>query len=83
MKRRFSREVKLGSLEIGGNAPISVQSMTNTDTRNVEATVAQARQLESVGCEVIRVAVPNMAAACVLGEIKAGISAPHCGRYTF
>jgi len=76
MKRRFSREVKLGTLSIGGDAPISVQSMTNTDTQDVIATVAQARELEAAGCEVIRVAVPNMMAASVLGDIKSGISAP-------
>lgn len=74
--RRKTREVRLGNLIIGGNAPISVQSMTNTDTQDVAATVAQANDLEAVGCEVIRVAVPNMAAASVLGKIKAGISAP-------
>ncbi len=76
MERRFSREVKLGTLSIGGDAPISVQSMTNTDTQDVIATIAQARELEAAGCEVIRVAVPGMAAASVLGDIKAGISAP-------
>jgi len=76
MKRRFSREVRLGDLSIGGDAPISVQSMTTTHTQDVAATVAQSRKLEAAGCEVIRVAVPNMAAASVLGEIKAGISAP-------
>jgi len=76
MKKRLSREVRLGTLSIGGDAPISVQSMTNTDTEDVAATVAQAQELEAAGCEVIRVAVPNMAAASVLGEIKAGISAP-------
>ena len=76
MKRRLSPEVRLGTLTIGGSAPISVQSMTNTDTQDAAATVTQARELEAAGCEVIRVAVPNMAAASTLGEIKAGISAP-------
>lgn len=76
MKRRVSREVRLGSLTIGGDAPISVQSMTNTDTVDVAATIAQARELENAGCEVIRVAVPNMKAVSVLGEIKAAISTP-------
>ena len=76
MKRRPSREVKLGTLRIGDNAPISVQSMTNTDTQDVAATIAQSRELQAAGCEVIRVAVPNMMAASVLGEIKAGISVP-------
>jgi len=76
MKRRPSREVRLGNLIIGGSAPISVQSMTTTDTQDIVATVSQARKLEAAGCEVIRVAVPNMAAASALGGIKAGISAP-------
>ena len=76
MKRRKSLEIKLGSLSIGNNSPISVQSMTNTDTEDVEATIAQAQRLEEAGCEVIRLAVPNMAAASVLGKIKAGISVP-------
>ena len=76
MKRRISRKVKLGSLRIGGNAPISVQSMTNTDTQDVAATIAQSQELQAVGCEVIRVAVPNMMTASVLGDIKAGISVP-------
>ncbi len=76
MKRRLSREVKLGTLSIGGSAPVSVQSMTNTDTQDVIATVAQAQELEAADCEVIRVAVPNMAAASALGDIKARLSAP-------
>jgi len=76
MQRRPSREVRLGSLKIGGNTPISVQSMTNTDTQDVAATIAQAQKLQAAGCEVIRVAVPNMRAASVLGDIKAGISVP-------
>ena len=72
--RRLSREIKLGSLNIGGSAPISVQSMTNTDTQDVEATIAQAHKLEAAGCEVIRVAVPNVMAASMLGSIKSGLS---------
>jgi (E)-4-hydroxy-3-methylbut-2-enyl-diphosphate synthase len=76
MKRRTSRQVKVGSLIIGGNTPISVQSMTNTDTRNVSATIAQIKALELAGCEIIRVAVPDMESAFALGEIKAGISIP-------
>jgi (E)-4-hydroxy-3-methylbut-2-enyl-diphosphate synthase len=76
MKRRISREIMLGNLTIGGDAPISVQSMTNTDTEDVQSTIAQAQGLEKAGCEIIRVAVPNMAAASVLGKIKAGISVP-------
>ena len=76
MKRRLTREIRLGNLRIGSSAPVSVQSMTNTDTQDVAATVTQAQELEAAGCEVIRVAVPNMKAASVLGDIKVGLSAP-------
>lgn len=61
---------------IGGDAPVVVQSMTNTDTRDVASTVAQIKRLESVGCEVVRVAVPDMDAAHALGQIRRGISIP-------
>ena len=61
--RRQTKQVMVGSLPIGGNAPISVQSMTNTGTRDVPATLAQIRRLELAGCELIRVAVPDEQAA--------------------
>ena len=61
---------------IGGEAPITVQSMTDTDTHDVAATVAQTLELEAEGCEIIRVAVPDMEAARTLGAIKAGIHIP-------
>lgn len=76
MKRRYSRPVNLQGLTIGGDAPISVQSMTKTDTRNVEATVKQIKKLEESGCEIIRVAVPDMESAKVLGLIKKQIDIP-------
>ncbi|MGQ9607933.1 MAG: flavodoxin-dependent (E)-4-hydroxy-3-methylbut-2-enyl-diphosphate synthase [bacterium] len=76
MKRRYSRKIKVGSLFIGGDAPISVQSMTNTDTIDIKATIAQAKRLEQVGCELIRIAVPNMDAASAISKIKAEISTP-------
>ena len=57
--RRKTRQIRVGRVKIGGDAPVSVQSMTSTDTRDVPATIAQIRQLEEVGCEVIRVAVPD------------------------
>ncbi|MEK7398158.1 MAG: flavodoxin-dependent (E)-4-hydroxy-3-methylbut-2-enyl-diphosphate synthase [Candidatus Poribacteria bacterium] len=76
MKRRYSHQIKVGSLIIGGDAPISVQSMTNTDTHDISATLTQIKKLQSAGCELIRVAVPDMRSASVLGEIKAGISIP-------
>ncbi len=74
--RRISREIKLGDVTIGGGAPIVVQSMTNTDTRDVRATVEQIERLREVGCEVVRVAVPDMDAARRLGEIRKRIFIP-------
>lgn len=74
--RRKSRQVQVGSVKIGGNAPIVVQSMTKTDTRDVPKTVRQILSLEKVGCEIVRVAVPDMRAAQVLGKIKKKIHIP-------
>ena len=68
--RRKTRPVKVGRLVIGGDAPIVVQSMTKTDTRDVEKTVEQARQMEAAGCEVVRMAVPDIEAAKALAEIR-------------
>lgn len=76
IERRKSREVKVGELKIGGNNPIVVQSMTTTDTRDVEATVAQIKRLEAAGCELVRVAVLNMDAAQCLRVIKQRINIP-------
>lgn len=75
-ERRLSREVSVGDVKIGGNNPISIQSMTNTDTRDAEATIAQIKRLEEVGCEIVRVAVPDMEAAKNLGKIKQGSGIP-------
>jgi (E)-4-hydroxy-3-methylbut-2-enyl-diphosphate synthase len=74
--RRKSRKVKVGGLYIGGDAPISVQSMTNTDTTDVDATVKQIHELENVGCQIIRVSAPTIESAKVLKEIKKSISIP-------
>ena len=68
--RRKTRPVKVGRLVIGGDAPIVVQSMTKTDTRDVEKTVEQARQMEAAGCEIVRMAVPDIEAAKALAEIR-------------
>ncbi|SDB98655.1 MULTISPECIES: flavodoxin-dependent (E)-4-hydroxy-3-methylbut-2-enyl-diphosphate synthase [unclassified Candidatus Frackibacter] len=76
MARRDSKQVSMGGVKIGGDAPISVQSMTNTDTRDVEATVRQIHSLEEVGCELIRIAVPDMVAANKVDKIKAKINIP-------
>jgi len=74
--RRKTRQVQVGTVKIGGDAPISVQSMTSTDTRDVKATVDQIRQLEEAGCEIIRVAVPDMEAAAALPKIKSEMTVP-------
>ncbi len=74
--RRKTRKIKVGKIFIGGDSPVTVQSMCNTDTRDVKATVAQIKQLEKAGCEIIRVAVPDMVAAKALGKIKKGIKIP-------
>jgi (E)-4-hydroxy-3-methylbut-2-enyl-diphosphate synthase len=76
MKRRKTRKVWVGKVAIGGGAPISVQSMTKTDTRDVSSTIRQIKKLEKAGCEIIRVAVPDMEAACALARIKRSINIP-------
>ncbi len=70
MKRRNSKQVYCGQLPIGGDAPITIQSMTNTDTRDVKATIEQIKALAIAGCQIIRVAVPDMEAAEAIKEIK-------------
>jgi (E)-4-hydroxy-3-methylbut-2-enyl-diphosphate synthase len=74
--RRLSRKIYIGDVAVGGDAPVSVQSMTKTDTRDVMATVAQIRELEECGCDIIRCAVPDMEAASALKGIKKGIHIP-------
>jgi (E)-4-hydroxy-3-methylbut-2-enyl-diphosphate synthase len=75
-KRRPTRKVFVGKVAVGGDAPIRVQSMCDTDTRDVDATVAQIHRLEEAGCELIRVAVPDRKAASVLHKIKSRIAIP-------
>lgn len=70
MERRKSRKIVAGGVEIGGGAPITVQSMTSTLTADVEATAAQIARLEAAGCEIVRVAVPDMPAAEAIAELK-------------
>jgi (E)-4-hydroxy-3-methylbut-2-enyl-diphosphate synthase len=74
--RRKTKSIDLGGVRIGGNAPVVVQSMTSSDTRNVKATVGQIRRLEEAGCEIIRVAVPDEAAAVAIHEIRSRINIP-------
>jgi (E)-4-hydroxy-3-methylbut-2-enyl-diphosphate synthase len=68
--QRNSRQIKIGSVSVGGGAPVTVQSMTKADTRDVSATVAQIKSLEKAGCDIVRLAVPDMDAALALGKIK-------------
>ena len=76
ISRRTTRQIMLGAVPIGGDAPISVQSMTNTDTADVDKTVSQIHTLEKAGCEIIRVAVPDIDAAEALRDIRDSISIP-------
>ncbi|MBA4371497.1 MAG: 4-hydroxy-3-methylbut-2-en-1-yl diphosphate synthase [Thermodesulfovibrio sp.] len=69
-KRRRTRLIRVGHVPVGGGSPVTVQSMTKTDTRDTAATAAQVRSLAASGCEIIRIAVPDMAAAQALGPIK-------------
>lgn len=76
MKRRYSTQIDIGGVKIGGGAPIVVQSMTNTPPQDVAATVKQIDRLRCAGCELVRLAVPDMAAASALREIKSQVSLP-------
>lgn len=76
IKRRKTRVVKIGNVLIGGDNPIAIQSMCNTKTSDVDATVKQILELEAAGCEIIRVAVPDMKAAEAIAEIKKQIHIP-------
>lgn len=75
-KRRISKKIRIGNVEIGGNAPISVQSMCTTDTRDINTTAEQIHRLTDAGCELVRVAVLNREAAEALSEIKKRIEIP-------
>ena len=70
IERKHTRRINIGRVPVGDGAPISVQSMTNTDTRDVRSTVRQIKRLEKAGCEIVRCGVPDMAAAKALGQIK-------------
>lgn len=72
----MTKQIFVGGVPVGGNAPISIQSMCNTKTEDVKETVAQIHRLEQAGCQIIRVAVPNQAAAGAIGEIKKQIQIP-------
>ena len=76
IQRKLTRPVRVGDILVGGDAPIAVQSMCNTDTRDVEATLGQIRALRTAGCDIVRLAVPDMAAAEALKDITRGVAMP-------
>jgi (E)-4-hydroxy-3-methylbut-2-enyl-diphosphate synthase len=76
MTRRTSKPLRVGKVTVGGDAPIVVQSMTKTDTRDISATISQIKELEDCGCEIVRVAVPDNEAAESLAAIKRSVSLP-------
>lgn len=76
IKRRKSRRIMVGGVAVGGDAPVSVQSMTNTETTDVAATVAQIKALENAGADIVRVSVPTLEAAEAFGKIKQQVSVP-------
>jgi len=76
IQRRVSRKIYVGSVAVGGDAPISVQSMTNTNTEDVAATVAQIQRLEQAGADIVRVSVPDMQSAEAFGQIKKLVNVP-------
>jgi len=76
IKRKNTRQIKVGDVKVGGNAPVVVQSMTNTFTQDVPATVSQIQHLEMAGCEIVRMAVPDQEAAEAISLIKEKVSIP-------
>ena len=76
IKRRKSRPIQVGSVTVGGDAPISVQSMTNTETCDVEATVRQINAIQKAGADIVRVSIPSMDAAEAFGKIRQKVSIP-------
>lgn len=76
IKRRKSRQIMVGDVAVGGDAPISVQSMTNTETTDVAATVAQIQQIQQAGADIVRVSVPTMDAAEAFGKIREQVDVP-------
>ena len=74
--RENTRKINIGGLEMGGNGKIFVQSMTNTKTQDAKATVNQIKELEAAGCEIVRIAIPDMDAAKSVAEIKKNINIP-------
>ena len=76
IQRKLTKTITIGNRQVGGQAPILVQSMTKTNTCQIEETISQIKELEAAGCELVRVAVPNKDAARALAEIKKAIQIP-------
>lgn len=76
IKRKKTRKIKLGNLYIGGDAPITIQSMTNTDTKDFAATIDQIKDLENAGCDIVRIAIPNLNASKVVHKIVENTTVP-------
>ena len=76
IKRRKSRQIMVGNVPVGGDAPIAVQSMTNTNTCDVDATVTQIKAIQEAGADIVRVSVPSMEAAEAFGKIRQQVSLP-------
>ncbi|MGB1092762.1 MAG: flavodoxin-dependent (E)-4-hydroxy-3-methylbut-2-enyl-diphosphate synthase [Oceanobacter sp.] len=76
IKRRKSRKIYVGDVPVGGDAPISIQTMTNTETTDVDATVAQIRRVQDAGADIVRVSVPTMDAAEAFGQIRKQVTVP-------
>ena len=74
--RRQSRQIMVGNVPIGGDAPISVQTMTNTETTDVDATLAQIRRMQTAGVDIVRVSVPSQDAAAAFKQIRAQVDVP-------
>lgn len=75
-KRNLTKKITVGGVAVGGDAPVTVQSMCNTKTHDVEATVNQIKQFQAAGCEIVRLAIPDMAAAEAIDKIKEQVSIP-------
>jgi len=75
-RRNKTRRIRVGSVAIGGGAPVSIQTMTKTDTRDVRATVAQVREVEALGCDIVRIAIPDKEAAAAFARIRKQVRIP-------
>jgi (E)-4-hydroxy-3-methylbut-2-enyl-diphosphate synthase len=76
IERKIKKVIKIGKERIGGSHPVLIQSMTNTDTKDIAATVSQIRELEAAGCKAVRIAVPDQESADAFGEIKKQVDIP-------